>query len=99
MINLREVKARIKSVKDWRTRCRDIEIFHSHFILSKNKWSIRKTAKLLNILPSTACEDLQLARFLINDPSLERFRRRKDALAFIKHYNVTWEYKIKGIGK
>jgi hypothetical protein len=85
MLNLLEVKKRIQSEKDWQSRCRDIDIFHSQLNLTRKKWSIRKTAKLLKMCASTVCEDLQLAAFLVNDTSIEKFRRRKDALEYIRN--------------
>lgn len=73
----------IKEDKIWHSRAREIEIFHSGLMLRNPNWSIRKTAKILKMCPSTICEDLQLAKYLISDPSLEKFKLRKEALKYI----------------
>jgi len=73
----------IKEDKSWSSRARQIEIYHSGLVLRNPKWSIRKTAKALKMCPSTVCEDLQLARELIDDPSLEKYKLRKEALKYI----------------
>lgn len=77
------LKKTIKEDKIWHSRARSIEIYHAELMLKRKKWSIRKTAKLLELCPSTVCEDIQLARYLIDDPSLERFKLRKEALKYI----------------
>ncbi len=69
--------------KIWHSRARNIEIVHSDLMLRNKDWSIRKTAKYLRMCASTVCEDLQLAKYLIEDSSLERFKLRKEALKYI----------------
>jgi hypothetical protein len=83
-IDLMEIKRQIKKDKVWNSRARNIEIFHSHLILHRDKWSIRKTAKILNMSTTSVFEDIQLARFMIRNPSLERFKKRKEALNHLK---------------
>ncbi len=80
MDSLRKI---IKEDKSWSSRARQVEIFHSGLVLRNSKWSIRKTAKMLKMCPSTVCEDLQLARYLLEDSSLERFTLRREALKYI----------------
>jgi len=84
MINLREIKQRIIEDRDWRVRVRNIDIFHTHLMLHKKIWSLRKTAKALDLLPSTVSEDLKIARYLSFDPTIERFKYRKDVLKYVK---------------
>lgn len=87
MLDLLEVKNRILKEKDWQSRSIDIEIFHFQLMLLKqNKWSIRKTAKVLGLCASTVCEDLKLSRYFLKDPELMRVRRRCDALKVVRDY-------------
>lgn len=83
-IDLRELKELITKDKDWRSRCRNIDIFHQHLMNHKKIWSLRKTAKALSQLPSTVSEDLKIARYLVHDPTLERFKFRKDVLLLLR---------------
>lgn len=73
----------IKEDKSWSSRARQIEIYHSGLVIKNPEWSIRKTAKALKMCASTVCEDLQLAKWLIEDSSLEKYKLRKEALKFI----------------
>jgi len=82
--NVSEIKKQIKSRSSWSDRARNIEIIHTYFMLTKKKWSLRKSAKYLDLCPSTVCEDLKLARYMTLDPSLERFVKRKEAMENIR---------------
>ena len=84
MLNLKEVKDKILQDKDWQSRSLDIEIFHFEMMISRKKWSIRKTAKALELCASTVCEDLMLSKFMLKNPNLSTFRRRKDAVAYVR---------------
>ena len=77
------IRKTIKEDKVWHSRARNIEIYHSGLMIRNSKWSIRKTAKILKMCASTVCEDIQLAKYLIRDSSLEKFKLRKEALSFI----------------
>lgn len=84
-LNLREVKEKIHSDKDWQSRSIDIEVFHFELMTWKKKWSIRKTAKLLNLCASTVCEDLQLSKFLLRHPELGEIKFRYEALRIMRN--------------
>ena len=83
--NTQEIRKLIKESNRWSDRARLIEIVHTHFILTKKKWSLRKSAKYLGLCASTVCEDLQLARRMIVDPSIETYIKRKDAIGHIRY--------------
>jgi hypothetical protein len=82
--NVTEIRKLIKVRGNWSDRARNIEIIHTHFMLTKKKWSLRKSAKYLNLCASTVCEDLKLARYMVQDPSIERFKSRKDAMECVR---------------
>lgn len=84
-LNLKEVRDRIHQDRDWQSRSIDIEIFHFELMLiKKNKWSIRKTAKTLDMCASTVCEDLMLSKFTLKYPDISKIKKRNEALGYVK---------------
>lgn len=84
-LSLIEVRDRIHADEDWQSRSIDIEVFHFSLMIFRSKWSIRKTAKLLNLCASTTCEDLQLAKFSLHHPEVVKIRFRRDALTYMRN--------------
>ncbi len=79
------MKRQIENCKDWQTRVMFIEILHAELMIIRKKWSVRKTAALIDFCASTVCEDLQLAKALSYKPSIGNIRTRKEALREIKN--------------
>lgn len=84
MINIKEAKDRIHQDKDWQSRALLIEVLHFELMLIRTKWSLRKTAKLLDLCASTVCEDIMLSKFSLRHPEIGQLKLRRDALNYVK---------------
>lgn len=84
MININEAKTRIHNDKDWQSRALYIEVFHFELMLTRKKWSVRKTAKLLDMCASTVCEDLMLSKYSLTNPEVGKIKRRIDAINYVR---------------
>jgi hypothetical protein len=67
----------------WNKRVLIINLFHMRMLLRKKKWSLRKTAKKLNISLGQVSESIRLARAILDRPELE-LMKRNDAMKEIK---------------
>lgn len=67
----------------WYERVRQIEFFHIERCRADRDWSIRKTAKELELSSTSIWDNLYLARGLRVYPDITRFRSAKEAEKFI----------------
>lgn len=84
MINLNEARARIQNDKDWQSRALYIEVFHFEMMLSRKKWSVRRTAKILGMCASTVCEDLMISKYSLLDCNVSKKRTRAEAVKYVR---------------
>lgn len=84
MINLQEARVRIQNDKDWQSRALYIEVFHSEMMLSRKKWSVRRTAKILGMCASTICEDLMISKYSASDSEVSKKRTRTEAIKYVR---------------
>ena len=69
--------------KRWHRRALIINLYHKSHVLKKKKWTMRASAKKLNISLGQVSEAVKLAQALIENPSLKSLRR-DEALRSIK---------------
>lgn len=78
----------------WYEKAKGIETFHIERCRADRNWSIRKTAKELELSSTSVWDNLYLARGLRVYPDITRFRSAKDAEKYIfqkdKRKRIPW---------
>ena len=74
-------KEKFKSCSTWQERAVVVTFTHRLLLIRKKKWTIRKTAKYLEISIGYVSESMKLAKRL---DEVNHFATRKDALTKLK---------------
>jgi len=73
----------LEKERRWHKRALTIYLYHNLMLLKKKHWTIRDTAKKLEMSIGMISESIRLATAMIDNPELEKMKR-KDALKLIK---------------
>lgn len=65
----------LRKEKKWQKRAMIINLFHNSMLLRKKNWTMRKTAKRLEMSVGSISENVTLAIGIINNPRLEELSR------------------------
>lgn len=84
MLNLQESRKLIENTKDWQARALYIEVLHFELLLTRKKWSVRRTAKILGMCASTVCEDLMISKYSLSDSEVSKKRTRTEAVRYVR---------------
>jgi hypothetical protein len=77
------VVASISLEKKWHRKAIMISLYHNKMLLKNPKWTLRKTAKRLDMSIGTISESLKLAKAIMENPEIEKMKRQ-DALRSIR---------------
>jgi hypothetical protein len=77
----------LQKEKIWHKRCVLIGLFHYQKVRHKKKWTMRHTAKRLNISVGQVSENLKLMKAILKDVTLENLTREQ-ALQIVKNEHL-----------
>jgi hypothetical protein len=73
----------LRNTKEWHKRALIISLYHMKMLLRNKRWTMRHTAKRLQISLGLVSESIKLAKAMNDDPEIEKMKRN-DALKRIK---------------
>lgn len=73
----------IKKEKKWHRKAMLINLFHNSMLLRKKKWTMRESAKKLDISLGAISESIRLAKAILENSELEKMKR-EDAIRSIR---------------
>jgi len=79
-----DIANQFKTEKKWRNKCLLLEIIHLHMLGGNNKWTVRKTARMLKLSVGQTAENLKLARAIHDIPEVNECISRNSALKMMR---------------
>jgi len=75
---------KFRAEKVWKNKCLLLELIHLLMLHENNKWTVKKTAKMMKLSVGATSENLQLAKAISEFPSVSNSKSRNSALKVMK---------------